>query len=219
MIVADTIETWVFDLDNTLYPASSNLFDQVDKNITHFIMQALDLDWDGAYKKQKSFFREFGTTMSGMMAQHGTKPEEYLEFVHNIDLSPLDDAPDLNNVLSELPGRKVIFTNGSRDHANNVTGKLGITHHFDGIFDIIDCNYVPKPDHSVYEKMIATFGINPKTAIMVEDMARNLVPAAALGMTTVWVETDSGWGKDEAAEEHIDHKIDDLSKWLADIVQ
>ena len=215
----DTIETWVFDLDNTLYPASSRLFDQVDRKITEFIMQALDLEWDAAYKKQKKLFREYGTSMRGMMTEHGTSPDEYLDYVHNIDLSPIPASPDLDEALGQLDGRKVIFTNGSTHHATNVTAKLGITHHFDGIFDIVDSQFTPKPDLGVYEKMIANFGLNPKTAVMVEDMARNLVPAAALGMTTVWVRTDSDWAREGSVGDHIHHVVDDLTDWLTMVVE
>lgn len=214
----DAVETWVFDLDNTLYSSSSRLFDQVDRKITEFIMQALSLEWDDAHKKQKTFFREYGTTLNGMMRIHGTHPQEYLEYVHDIDLSPIPHSPELDQALNQLPGRKVIFTNGSTDHARNVTEKLGITQHFDGVFDIVDSAFIPKPEHSVYEKMIKAFDINPKAAVMVEDMARNLVPAAALGMTTVWVRTDTAWATQRSDEDHIDHIIDDVAPWLQELV-
>ncbi len=214
----DAVETWVFDLDNTLYPASSRLFDQVDRKITQFIMQALDLEWGEAHKKQKAFFREYGTTLNGMMQMHGTQPEEYLDYVHNIDLSPIPHAPDLGEALEQLPGRKVIFTNGSTDHAKNVMQKLGVTRHFDGIFDIVDCQFTPKPERSVYEKMIKAFDINPLSAVMIEDMARNLAPAAALGMTTVWVRTDTAWAVEGSDADHIHHIIDDLAPWLKALV-
>ncbi|MFB0992410.1 MAG: hypothetical protein QMB78_09480 [Rhodospirillales bacterium] len=118
-----SIDTWIFDLDNTLYPASSRLFDQVDRRITEYIMQALDLEWDDAHKKQKLFFREYGTSLSGMMEVHNIPANEYLEYVHNIDLSPLAPSPALNQALEQLPGRKVIFTNGSTAHAKNLTEK------------------------------------------------------------------------------------------------
>lgn len=214
-----TIETWVFDLDNTLYPASSRLFDQVDRKITEFIMQALDLEWDAAHKTQKQFFREYGTSMRGMMTVHGTSPDAYLDYVHDIDLSPIPASPALDTALERLEGRKVIFTNGSTKHARNVTKKLGITHHFDGIFDIVDSEFTPKPDFGVYEKMIDRLGFDPKTAVMVEDMARNLVPAAALGMTTVWVRTDSDWAREGSVGDHIHHVIDDLTDWLNTVVE
>ena len=211
-------DTWIFDLDNTLYPASSRLFDQVDRRITEYIMQALDLEWDDAHKKQKLFFREYGTSLSGMMEVHNIPANEYLEYVHNIDLSPLAPSPALNQALEQLPGRKVIFTNGSTAHAKNVTEKLGITHHFDATFDIVDCEFTPKPDLIVYEKMLSTLSINPKSAVMIEDMARNLVPAAALGITTVWVRTEEAWAVEGAGGDHIEHIVDDLTEWLNSIV-
>ncbi|MEZ7846767.1 MAG: pyrimidine 5'-nucleotidase [Rhodospirillales bacterium] len=213
-----SIDTWIFDLDNTLYPASSRLFDQVDRRITEYIMQALDLEWDDAHKKQKLFFREYGTSLSGMMEVHNIPANEYLEYVHNIDLSPLAPSPALNQALEQLPGRKVIFTNGSTAHAKNVTEKLGITHHFDATFDIVDCEFTPKPDLIVYEKMLSTLSINPKSAVMIEDMARNLVPAAALGITTVWVRTEEAWAVEGAGGDHIEHIVDDLTEWLNSIV-
>jgi putative hydrolase of the HAD superfamily len=208
------IKTWVFDLDNTLYPASSRLFDQIDKNITHFIMGNLDLDWDAAYKIQKSYFREHGTSMRGMMTNHGTDPAEFLEAVHEIDLSAIPANPNLSDALGKLPGRKVIFTNGSTDHADNVTRHLGIDHHFDATFDIVDSDYTPKPDLGVYNKMIMDLDIDPSSAIMFEDMARNLIPAAEMGMTTVWVRTDVHWGIEGSEGDHIDHVVDDLAGWL-----
>ena len=213
-----SIDTWIFDLDNTLYPASSRLFDQVDRRITEYIMQALDLEWDDAHKKQKLFFREYGTSLSGMMEVHNIPANEYLEYVHNIDLSPLAPSPALNQALEQLPGRKVIFTNGSTAHAKNVTEKLGITHHFDATFDIVDCEFTPKPDLIVYKKMLSTLSINPKSAVMIEDMARNLVPAAALGITTVWVRTEEAWAVEGAGGDHIEHIVDDLTEWLNSIV-
>ena len=213
-----SIDTWIFDLDNTLYPASSRLFDQVDRRITEYIMQVLDLEWDDAHKKQKLFFREYGTSLSGMMEVHNIPANEYLEYVHNIDLSPLAPSPALNQALEQLPGRKVIFTNGSTAHAKNVTEKLGITHHFDATFDIVDCEFTPKPDLIVYEKMLSTLSINPKSAVMIEDMARNLVPAAALGITTVWVRTEEAWAVEGAGGDHIEHIVDDLTEWLNSIV-
>lgn len=213
------IKTWVFDLDNTLYPASSRLFDQIDKNITRYIMQQLDLDWDAAYKIQKSYFREHGTSMRGMMTHHGTDPVDFLEAVHEIDLSAIPANLDLSDALERLPGRKVIFTNGSTDHANNVTRHLGIDHHFDATFDIVDSAYTPKPDLGVYNKMITDLDIDPKSAIMFEDMARNLKPAADMGMTTVWVRTDVHWGIEGSDGDHIDHVVDDLAGWLGALTE
>ncbi len=215
----ENIKTWVFDLDNTLYPASSRLFDQIDKNITHYIMAALGLEWDAAYRIQKSYFREHGTSMRGMMTHHGTDPADFLAAVHEIDLSPISANPDLSDALGRLPGRKVIFTNGSTGHANNVTRHLGIDHHFDATFDIVDSAYTPKPDRGVYAKMAADLDIDPASAIMIEDMARNLIPAAEMGMKTVWVRTDTHWGIEGSDGDHIDHVVDDLAGWLGGLMR
>ena len=210
-------ETWVFDLDNTLYPASSRLFDQVDWRMTHFIAEYLDVDPVAARKVQKTYFREHGTTMRGLMDRHGLDPKIFLDFVHDIDLSPISPCPVLAQSLDRLPGRKIIFTNGSVGHADRITRHLGIHHHFEGVFDIVQSDYVPKPAAAVYQRFIEIFDVDPATTVMVEDMAKNLVPAAALGMTTVWVRTDTTWGGEGADDGHIDHVIDDLSAWLGSL--
>ena len=210
-------ETWIFDLDNTLYPASCRLFDQVDKNITRFIMQFLDIEWDEAYALQKGYFRQFGTTMNGMMTLHGADPAEFLEFVHDIDLSPVAKNPAMDAALAKLKGRKIVFTNGSVGHAQGVMGALGVAHHFEAIFDIVASDYRPKPQPAVYEQFVAAHDINPKTAVMVEDMAKNLKPAHAMGMTCVWVRTDSDWAMHGHDEGHVHHTIDDLTHWLVQL--
>lgn len=183
-------ETWVFDLDNTLYPASCRLFDQVDRNITHFIMGFLELEWDEAHALQKGYFRHHGATMNGLMTLHGADPREFLDFVHDIDLSPVKANPRMDRALARLPGRKVIFTNGSAAHARRVTEALGIGRRFEAIFDIADAGYRPKPNRAVYDEFVAEHGIDPARAVMVEDMARNLAPARDLGMTCVWAKQE-----------------------------
>ncbi len=206
--------TWVFDLDNTLYPASSRLFDQVDKNITRFIADNLGLEWAEAYRVQKTYFREHGTTMRGLMDRHGTDPNYFLEYVHDIDLSPIAPSPTLDTALGRLGGRKIVFTNGSSEHAERVTQRLGVRRHFEAIFDIVDSDYRPKPEPAVYDRLVERHTIDPQNAVMVEDIARNLAPAAALGMATVWVRTDSPWGYEESDADHVHHVVDDLVEWL-----
>ena len=210
-------ETWVFDLDNTLYPASCRLFDQVDKNITRFIMKFLELEWDEAYALQKGYFRQHGTTMNGLMTLHDADPHEFLQFVHDIDLSPVETNTRMDRALARLPGRKVIFTNGSVAHAEGVMGALGVSHHFDGIFDIVASDYRPKPEPAVYDKFVDDHDIDPTKAVMVEDMARNLAPAHAMGMTCVWVSTDNDWAKAGHDEDHVHHVVEDLTVWLEDV--
>ncbi|MDA0998129.1 MAG: pyrimidine 5'-nucleotidase [Proteobacteria bacterium] len=210
-------EVWVFDLDNTLYPASSRLFDQVDWNITRFVAKFLNIDQVEARRLQKGYFRQHGTTMQGMMTLHGVDPKTYLEYVHNIDLAPISADPTLSAALERLPGRKLIFTNGSTAHAERITRHIGVDHHFSGCFDIIEAKYTPKPDPGIYAEFCRRFDIDPARAVMVEDMARNLIPAAELGMTTVWLSTDSDWARAGSDGNHIDHMIDELAPWLAEL--
>lgn len=212
-------ETWVFDLDNTLYPASSRLFDQVDWRITAFVAEYLKLDREEARRLQKQYFREHGTTMRGLMQLHGLDPADFLEYVHDIDLSPIAPDATLTTALERLPGRKIVFTNGSEGHARRIMEHLGISEHFDEVFDIVACDYVPKPDPEVYGRMVRRHAIDPRAAVMVEDMAKNLKPAAEMGMTCVWVRTDSGFGGEGDTEPHVHHVADDLASWLDRVVR
>ena len=207
-------DTWIFDLDNTLYPASCRLFDQVDKNITKFIMSFLSLDWTEAHTLQKKYFRQYGTSMNGLMKLHNADPLEFLDFVHKIDLSKVEQNPRMSAVLAKLPGRKLIFTNGSTAHAEGVMDALGVTHHFEGIFDIVAANYNPKPNPRAYKAFIEDYAINPLTAVMVEDMACNLVPAHEMGMSCVWIASDSDWARAGSDESHVHYVVDDLTNWL-----
>ncbi len=210
-------ETWIFDLDNTLYPASCRLFDQIERNMTLFIQNLLSCERDEAYSVQKTYFREHGTTMAGLMRHHNVAPEEFLSFVHNIDLSDVPISAQLDVALANLPGRKIIFTNGSARHADNVAGHLGIRHHFEAVFDIVAANFIPKPTRSVYDQLTQLHDINPEKTVMVEDMAINLRPAAEMGMTTVWVRVDADWGQRDSDGDHIHHVVDDLPPWLGAI--
>ncbi len=211
-------KVWIFDLDNTLYPAESRLFDQVDWNMTRFVSELLELEQTEARKLQKQYFREYGTTMRGLMTRHDVDPKVFMDYVHDIDLAPISANPVLTNALDKLPGRKVIYTNGTTTHAENITRHLQIDHHFEGCFDIIDADYVPKPDQTPYETFCARFDIEPTQAVMVEDMARNLVPAAAMGMTTVWLDTDADWAREGADHDHVHHRTVDIAGWLNEIV-
>jgi putative hydrolase of the HAD superfamily len=207
-------EAWVFDLDNTLYPAACDLFAQVDVRIRDYVASFLGLSAEEAYRLQKRYFREHGTTMRGMMHNHGMDPGPFLTYVHDIDLTPVPPSPHLEAALGRLPGRKLIFTNGSIDHAERVMNRLGVRHRFEAVFDIVDAGYVPKPAPAVYASLVERHNLDPQTTVMVEDIARNLVPAAALGMTTVWVRTDSRWGLEGGVDDHVHHIVDDLAEWL-----
>lgn len=213
-----TPEVWVFDLDNTLYPASCNLFKQIDLRMGAFIANLLKVNYEEARRVQKDFYRIHGTTLRGLMLEYQVDPEEFLHFVHDIDLSPLPCPSPLGPVLERLPGRKLVFTNASGPYAARVLERLEIAHHFEAVFDIAHGGYIPKPDRSSYAKLIERHAINPAKAAMFEDIARNLAPAAEMGMTTVWVpsgnEPIDHFG---AGDGHIDHVVDDLAVWLQEL--
>ncbi|HEX9447178.1 MAG TPA: pyrimidine 5'-nucleotidase [Dongiaceae bacterium] len=213
-----SIETWVFDLDNTLYPASCRLFDQVDQRIGLYVQQLLDLSPADARVLQKQYFREHTTTLRGLMINHGVEPGDFLDFVHRIDVSGVHPDERLDAALAALPGRKVIFTNGTVKHAENVMGRLGIGTHFDGIFDIADANFIPKPDPVSYQAMLDRFGIAAAQSAMIDDMPRNLQPAAELGMCTVWIQTHNDWAQALEDMSFVHHATGDLAGWLNDVV-
>lgn len=215
----DHVETWIFDLDNTLYPASCNLFAQVDRRMGEFIARLLDLDHAAARTIQKRYFRDYGTTLNGLMQVHGIAPGEFLSYVHDIDLSVVPENPDLAASLDRLDGRKMIYTNGSVAHAERVMARLGIADRFEAVVDIVASDYRPKPDPRPYEAMIARLGFDPRRAAMVEDMHVNLAPAHALGMSTVWVTDSPGASGQppEAPGEHVHHIIPDVADWLAEL--
>ena len=181
------VEDWVFDLDNTLYPASCRLFDQVDERMGQFISAFLKIDRAEAKRVQKQYFHQHGTTLRGLMLEHNMNPDEFLDYVHDIDHSPVPADPALAAALEALPGRKVIFTNGTVTHAQNILRKLGCADHFEDIFDIVHSDYLPKPQLAPYQKFIAQTGIRPEKAAMFEDIARNLEVPASLGMKTILV--------------------------------
>lgn len=209
------VDTWIFDLDNTLYRADTDVFAQVDQRMTAFIGDLLGLDPVQARKVQKDYYHAHGTTLSGLMKEHGMKPEPFLSYVHDIDVSMLAADPVLGEALKALPGRRFIYTNGSVDHATNVLGQLGIESLFDDIFDIHAAGYVPKPHTEPYDRFVARGGFKPEGAAMFEDIHRNLKAPHDLGMTTVWVRTAiPDDGEDHA---HVHHQTDDLPGFLGAI--
>ena len=210
---------WIFDLDNTLYPASCNLFMKIDKKITAYIAKFLGINNKQADQIRKSYYRDYGTTMSGMMALHGMKPKEFLDDVHDVELDNIPPNPDLGKALSRLSGRKIIFTNGTINHAERVLNQLTIQHHFDEIFDIICANYIPKPCPETYEMIVKKYGIDTSKTVMVEDLVRNLVPAAAMGMTTVWVRPYQKLELEPSFFNKINLVVDDLTSWLSSLEQ
>ncbi len=183
----DEVETWVFDLDNTLYPHHLNLWQQVDERIRDYIVGFLHVSHDEAFRLQKDYYRRYGTTMRGLMEEHGLEPDRFLEIVHEIDHSPLTPNPALGAAIAKLPGRKLILTNGTRRHAEAVMRRLDIAQHFDDVFDIKAAELEPKPRPLVYERFLKRHNIDPQRAAIFEDLARNLEVPHALGMTTVLV--------------------------------
>jgi putative hydrolase of the HAD superfamily len=193
--------TWIFDLDNTLYPAECNLFAQVDRRMGDFIAHYLGVPYVHARHLQKAYYRQFGTTLSGLMAIHKLDPTEFLAYVHDIDLSVVPSAPALRAEIKALPGRRLIFTNGSRRHAERVAEKLGVLDLFEDICDIAACGYVPKPEAEAFDRMIRRHGVEPGSAAMFEDMPMNLLAPHDLGMTTVLVHSS-----------YLDHPVQEKMK-------
>lgn len=208
------VEAWLFDLDNTLYPADSSIFDQIDRRMGGYIQHLLALDAEAAKALQKRYFRDHGTTLRGLMDNHGADPVAYLDYVHRIDLSGLRPDPALDRGLAALPGRKLIFTNASQQHAERVLARLGIGRHFEAVFDIACADYRPKPAPEAYRQLIEAHRLAPERTVFVEDSARNLAPAAALGMTTVWVRSATRWAGDGQSAPYVDHVVEDLGAWL-----
>lgn len=211
------VDSWIFDLDNSLYPASANLFELIDVRMGQFIQQLVGCDPVEARRVQKGYFRDHGTTLAGLMKTHGTDPREFLDFVHDIDLARIAADPRLVAAMDRLPGRKFVFTNGDDAYARRVLDKLGLANAFDGLHDIHAMNYVPKPHPDSYRALCERWAIDPGRAVMVEDMARNLHPAKLLGMTTVWIDNGSEQASHEADPAFIDYRIADIGDWLSEI--
>jgi putative hydrolase of the HAD superfamily len=216
------VDTWVFDLDNTLYPRHINLWQQVDARIRDYVARFLNLPAEEAYAVQKELYKTYGTTMHGMMSEYGMDPYAYLAYVHDIDHSPLEADPALGGAIAELPGRKLILTNGTREHADAVLKRLGIDPHFEDVFGIVEAEFEPKPSALTYERFFMRHAIDPKRAAMFEDLARNLEVPHRFGMTTVLVvpagtgETgQQDWEKEGRDAAYVDHVTDDLTGFLA----
>jgi putative hydrolase of the HAD superfamily len=215
----DHIDSWIFDLDNTLYPPSAKLFDLIDDRMGAFIMRLLGCDAEEARRVQKGYFHDHGTTMAGLMRHHGVHPEDFLVDVHAIALDRIAPDARLRAGLERLPGRRLIFTNADADYAARVLDARGIADLFDGICDIRITRYTPKPDPAAYRMMVDHLGVVPERSLFVEDMARNLSPAKALGMTTVWLDNGSESGHRDHRPEHVDFHVTDIADWLDSLPQ
>lgn len=220
------VDTWIFDLDNTLYPRSCDLFSQMDVRMTEFIQNLKGLAFDEARFIQKQHYHDYGTTLNGLMQVDKIDPVDYLNFVHDIDYSPVKAAPDLRAAIKALPGRKMIFTNGDVPHAKRTTDKLGITDLFDHVFDIIAADLVPKPHRAPYEKFIQTANIDPKRAAMFEDLPRNLAVPHEMEMRTVLIKDPpkvtaerQSWEVAIVDHAHVHFQTDDLTSFLEEVVR
>ena len=218
------VREWVFDLDNTLYPHHSNLFSQIDVAMTGYVSDLLQLSRAEARKVQKDYYRQYGTTLAGLMRRHDVDPDDFLEKVHDIDYSWLDPDPSLGEAIRALPGRKFIFTNGDRKHAERAARQLGVLDHFDEIFDIVAAGLVPKPAGETYDKFRAIHRVDCARAAMFEDLARNLIVPKSLGMRTVLIvprnfeATFSEIWEREDVDDQVDHVTDDLAGFLRAIL-
>jgi putative hydrolase of the HAD superfamily len=212
------IDAWIFDLDNTLYPASADLFGLIDKRMTAYVMRITGLTFDEAYKVQKGYFREHGTTLNGLMQEHGVDPHEFLADVHAIEMDVLQEDRRLVDAIARLPGRKLVFTNGDIPYAQRVLACVGLSDSFEAIHDIHAMAYKPKPHDHAYASMIQAFWIDPARALFADDLARNLPPAKAAGLTTLWIDNGSEQVGADIID-GIDYRATDLGQWLHDILR
>ena len=211
------IKFWIFDLDNTLYAGETKVFDQVNKKMSKYISEKLNVNITEAKEIQKNYFHKYNTTLNGMIKNHKIDANEFLEFVHDIDVNFLKKNYGLGEELKKLDGKKIIYTNGSKKHALNVTKKIGIDQYFDGIFDIVDSNFVPKPLIEPYKKLVEKHKIDPKLCVFIEDIARNLKPAYEMGMKTIWIENNEPWAKKFSDGDFINYRTNNLTEFLKKI--
>ena len=217
MKLFNSIKYWIFDLDNTLYSGKTKVFEQVDKRMSKYISNKLNISVEEAKIIQKNYFYEYNTTLNGMIKNHKINPDEFLDFVHDINIDFLQKDLALGKEIEKLGGKKIIFTNGSKKHAINVTTKIGIDQLFDDIFDIVDAEFIPKPSIEPYKKLVKKHKIDPKLCVLVEDIARNLKPAYEMGMKTVWIENDEPWASKFSDSEFVNYRTNNLSEFLKKI--
>ncbi len=215
------IDTWVFDLDNTLYPAHCDLWPRIDMRITYYMCEMFGLDGISSRALQKYYYQRYGTTMHGLIEEHGISPEVYLQFVHDIDRSDIDPDHALARAIAALPGRRLILTNGSRDHAMKTAEQLGLAGLFEDVYDIVAADLIPKPHPHVYASFFERLGVDPTRAVLFEDIERNLLVPHQHGMKTVLVVPRSGtrdhredWEILHGQKPHVDFITDDLAAFL-----
>jgi putative hydrolase of the HAD superfamily len=211
------IDCWIFDLDLTLYGPEHNIMEQVRARIAAFVEDYFDIDSEAAHKIRHAYWKSYGTTLGGLMAEHGVDLHAYLDFVHDVDLSLLQPCARLREGIEALPGRKLIFTNADAPYAERILAARGLDQLFEGMLDIHEMEHRPKPAMESYDRLCKMFGINPTSALFVEDSAHNLQPAKAMGMTTVWVNHGSDHEAGGERPHFVDHEITDVADWLHSI--
>jgi len=205
------VRAWVFDLDNTLYPPEARLFDQIEVRMVDFVQRALGVDRAEANRLRATYWARYGTTLAGLMAEHDVDPAPYLTEVHEIDLSHLTPDPTLAARIAALPGRRIVFTNGSEPYAHRVLAARGLSGAFDAVYGVEHANFLPKPEQAAFEAVFALDGLSPLQGAMFEDDMRNLAAPHAMGMRTVLV------GPVAQAADHIHHHTSDLAAFLSQL--
>tara|TARA_B110000116_G_C16795177_1_gene566217 strand:+ start:2482 stop:3153 length:672 start_codon:yes stop_codon:yes gene_type:complete len=215
-MIKNKINTWIFDLDNTLYSADSGIFQQVHTLMGEYVSKNLNIEIKEAKELQRKYYKEHGTTLRGLMDNHGVNPDHFLSEVHNLDYSIVGPDKELNRELEKLEGRKIIYTNANLQHAQNVLERLELSHMFHEIFDVKSANYIPKPEISPYEKIITDFDINASSTAMFDDIAKNLVPAKKVGFTSVWINAGYENFSDDIAssKKYLDYETKHISNFL-----
>jgi len=215
----DHIDTWVFDLDNTIYNADEAIFIRMRQRMHEYISNLLNKPLKESGELSDFYYHTYGTTLAGLMKDHHIDPEDFLDYVHDLDISDVKRCDVVKERLSQLPGRKIIFTNAARLHAKRMIDYLGITSFFEDIYDISDAGYLPKPDPQSYDTFIKKFNINPQSACMLEDRAKNLKPAHDLGMTTIWFHLNNPEEQADQTGKHVHHQATDLKDWFTNYLE
>ena len=208
------INSWIFDLDNTLYHPSLKIFEEIDSRMQKFISLRLGISLKKAWMLQKEYFRKYGATLKGLMKFHQIDPKQFLNYVQKIDLEKIKVNPELKSALAKLNGTKIVYTNSTKNYANRILKRLGLKKSFDGIFDIIDANYIPKPSYRSYKMLLKNFNLIPEESIIFEDLPQNLVPASKLGMRTVWVKNEETQNLRNNYALSINFTTKNLTKWI-----
>ena len=211
------IKNILFDCDGVLYQDLEAVFGQVSKKMTEYISKKLNIDLIKAKELQTNYFHKYNTSLNGLMIHHDIPPREFLEYVHDIELSFLEKDKTLRYELENIKLNKYVFTNGSKEHVKNITTHLGIDDQFDGVFDIVDAEYHPKPEAKAFDLMVQKFKIDPNETLYIEDIAKNLSIGKERGTITAWLINDEYWGKKESEKDYIDYKIENLSLFLKEI--